>query len=726
MTRPRQATGAKIVVMPTAHSRPPASRRARVLGGFAVAAAVIAGCSGSGRTQPPSTSNPPAPALSSTSIAASPPSSSSTPPTVPDDIGLGTTIADIPSAPVHPLDGLTPAELGVMRDVLTTSGLVAPSTRYPYVGLHPPDKAEVAAWSPGSAFGRAADVVLHDVDTGAITEAVVDLVGRTVVSTTPAPQLIPGYVSEEFTDAINAAKNDIGMVRALDARGIQPNAAICYAFSPGAARAAEEVGKRLLRVSCYARDGAGSSFWSRPIESLVATVDVDTDQVLSVVDGGSHPTTTDTPVASRPALAPIEIGAPRGSNVTVAGSSAEWAGWRFRWRFERRVGMIIDEVSIDAGTGRVPVLYEASLSDLYVPYQNPDPAWSWRTFLDAGEFGLGSTMSELQPGIDCPTTAIFAPGVVVNDLGDANTLARAICLFERPTGTPSWRHAGGDIGQAAVGAAGGTELVARAISTVGNYDYLVDVVFGLDGSIRFDVAAAGVVLQQAVDAADETAFEASAAHDHGVLVAPNLVGVHHDHFLAFRLDLDVGGTANRFVDRHLVAAPVGGDQGRTGIWQTSDELTAVEGPVALPAVPGSDVWRFEGATTNALGQRPAYVLDPMGAMATPLVAPDDPGLARAPWSASPLWVTAYDPTQIWAGGRSLPDGGAPEDGLPVWVAAQRSIVDTDLVAWFTVGFHHIVRAEDLPTMPIHRAGFELRPENVFPANPLLGFEQPAG
>lgn len=715
--------------MPRPDRFPPRRARRRFLACLAAALLSFAGCSSGSPSSPlpPATTNPPAPGITAVGDPATNPSAPGTTPadapTAPSGdqgLGLGTTIAQLPAGDAHPLDGLTPAELAVIRDTLSAAGFVTPTTRYPYVGLHPPDKAQVAAWRPGSAFGRAADVVLLDLATDAVTEVVVDVVAGTVVSSAPAPDFLPAYVLDEFTTAIASAKNDLRVVRALDARGIQPNGAMCFPFSPGAARTPEELGRRLLRVSCFAEEGAGPTFWSRPIEGLVATVDVDSGEVLSVSDSpGGLPGVGAPAAPPRPALAPIEIAAPQGPNVVVAGSSARWAGWQFRWRFDRRVGLIVADVSIDVGTGRVPVLYEASLSDLYVPYQNPDPAWSWRTFLDAGEFGMGSTIAELQPATDCPATAIFAPGAVVNDAGDAQTVARAICLFERPTGTPSWRHAGADLGVSTSGGPG-VELVARAVSTVGNYDYLVDVVFGLDGSIRFDVAAAGVVLQKAVDAVDEAAFEASADHDHGVLVAPGLVGVNHDHFLDFRLDLDVGGPDNRFVQRRLVADPVAGDPGRTGIWRTDDVVAPVETAVAAPAVPGSEIWRFESSAPNALGQRPAYVLDPLGSMVTPLVAADDPGLARAPWALSPLWVTAYDPSQQHAGGRSLPDGGAAEDGLAVWAAAARPIADRDLVAWFTIGFHHIVRSEDLPTMPVHRATFELRPENVFPANPLPG------
>ena len=49
----------------------------------------------------------------------------------------------------------------------------------------------------------------------------------------------------------------------------------------------------------------------------------------------------------------------------------------------------------------------------------------------------------------------------------------------------------------------------------------------------------------------------------------------------------------------------------------------------------------------------------------------------------------------------------------------RTIADTDLVAWYTVGFHHIPRPEDWPVMPVAWHSFELRPVGFFTRNPAL-------
>jgi primary-amine oxidase len=57
--------------------------------------------------------------------------------------------------------------------------------------------------------------------------------------------------------------------------------------------------------------------------------------------------------------------------------------------------------------------------------------------------------------------------------------------------------------------------------------------------------------------------------------------------------------------------------------------------------------------------------------------------------------------------------------LPAWTKANRSIENTDLVVWYTMGYHHVPSAEDFPVMPTQWLQFELRPFNFFSRNPAI-------
>jgi len=162
--------------------------------------------------------------------------------------------------------------------------------------------------------------------------------------------------------------------------------------------------------------------------------------------------------------------------------------------------------------------------------------------------------------------------------------------------------------------------------------------------------------------------------------------------------------------------------GRRSLWRLAEENVAEEGPLGASGHNGDEVWRIVNPNlTNRLGQHPGYELRP-GHSATSLLAPDDFPQRRAEFSAAPLWITAYDPNELYAGG-PYPNQSKGGDGLPVYAARHRPVANADIVLWYTMGFHHLPRPEDWPVLPTMWHSVSLVPYGFLGRNPALGLRQ---
>ena len=129
-------------------------------------------------------------------------------------------------------------------------------------------------------------------------------------------------------------------------------------------------------------------------------------------------------------------------------------------------------------------------------------------------------------------------------------------------------------------------------------------------------------------------------------------------------------------------------------------------------------WKIVSADQrNGLGQPTAYRLLAYSPVPT-FSSPQSMASRRATFMTRQLWVTAFDPDEMHAAGR-YPNQSAGGDGLPAWTAADRNLVDTDLVVWHSFGLHHLPRPEDFPVQPVVTAGFALQPSGFFDENPAL-------
>ena len=154
---------------------------------------------------------------------------------------------------------------------------------------------------------------------------------------------------------------------------------------------------------------------------------------------------------------------------------------------------------------------------------------------------------------------------------------------------------------------------------------------------------------------------------------------------------------------------------RRSLWQLEAVPMPTEG--GLSARNGPEVWRIENpAVTTALGHHPGYQIEGDGA--TSLLAPDDWPQRRAAFSAQNLWITARREGELHAAG-AYPNQSRGGDGLPAYADGE-SIAGTDLVAWYTLGFHHVTRPEDWPILSTVWQSVKLRPYGFFTRNPGLG------
>lgn len=631
----------------------------------------------------------------------------------------------------HPLDPPTWQEHWAVLEVLRTAERLDDSTSFSLVLLQPPEKQAVWAWRGGERLPRTLQVVTRR---GTVTsEAIVDVANRTLLSWTDVPGAQAPWLDSEFEVMADEVKQHPAFLEAMARRGITDLFFIrCSGGPPGRFGLEEERGRRVAHVECQDTRGVRNT-WTRGIEGLTVVYDMDAREVLRVVDEGVVPVPTTVADYDAGALGaptvnahPMRIDQPAGAAYTLEGNQVAWDSWRFHVRPDQRVGTVISLVRWVEEARERPILYEGSLSEIFVPYMDPSAGWYTRNFLDAGEYTAGGLIKPLTRGVDCPAGAAYLSMVVTGDDGRPRDVPDVICLFERYAGDMAWRH----LAQTHEGRPK-RDLVVRSVAVLGNYDYVFDWIFQQDGSMRVATGATGIAEAKPVtprDALVATATNGNGtgngaaevrADAYGRFVDGNIVAVNHDHYFSYRLDLDVDGAVNTVRKDLLKTEMLPADHARRSVWvvEGAPLRTEAEGKLMVdmhrPAL-----WRVTSQDVrNRNGYATSYQLVP-GMSVMTLLAENDWPRQRAGFIDHHLWVTPYRADERYAAGM-YPTLSEPGEGLPRWTAANRSIEQTDVVLWYTAGMHHVVRAEDWPVMPVVWNTFELRPFDFFGGNPAL-------
>ena len=625
------------------------------------------------------------------------------------------------------MDPLTAGEYSAVLEILKAASVVGAASLYALVTLQEPAKSQVLTWKVGEKVNRAAFVI---VKRGSETfESIVDLTNRRVVDWKQIPDVQPGMLlSQEYNFIQMLVLGHPEWRSAIRERGIENlRDVVCQPFTVGYFGLAEEEGRRLFKVVCYDSSGI-SNFWGRPLEGLTAVVDPDRREVVRIIDTGRVPIPK-APVdfdqesvgRLRKAPHPIVYQQAGGPGFRLDGRTVSWQNWSFHFRVDPRLGLVISLVRYqDQGKVR-SILYQGSLSELFLSYMDPDVGWYFRAFMDAGEYGVGKLAVPLQQGIDCPETAVFFDSIFVHDWGESYRQERTACLFERYSDDLAWRHYEVLTGETETRKR--TDLVLRSISAIGNYDYVFDWVFRQDGSIQVAVGSSGVEQVKAVKSRTIADDQDGRDTAYGRMVADHTVAVNHDHFFSFRLDLDVDGPENSFLYEHLKPKSTEGESPRPSVWFVDSRIAETEREARLRInLERPALWRvINPHVKGPVGYPVSYQLKP-GRNAVFLLSPEEMPQKRAGFTQFHLWATHYNPGERYAAG-TYPNQSKGGDGLPSWAGSSSSIRKTDLVLWYTLGFHHVVRAEDWPVLPTSWTSFELRPFDFFARNPALDLPQ---
>ncbi|XP_071160749.1 putative amine oxidase [copper-containing] [Mytilus edulis] len=416
------------------------------------------------------------------------------------------------------------------------------------------------------------------------------------------------------------------------------------------------------------------------------------------------------PSFNRPLKDPSQV-SPDGIRYNINDRHVSYTYWEFDVGMSVFYGPRLNDIRYKGER----IAYEISLQELATFYSGDKPQEHILNFLDT-TWKIGALAKYLHPGVDCPNDATFISSSFKVDTQDKPlTNERAFCIFEFNTGMPLRRHNGyfKYLHRFYEGVAN-VALILRTIPTIGIYDYVIDFIFYQNGVMEVKITPTGIVTSSWHDHDNPYSFQ----------VNNNLMSPLHQHLFNFKMDLDIKGTSNRFetidIEPDVVdnvchkkrGAKIVQNRFIKRLKQTELEAAYTfnfEYPKLLTFVNNNKKDKF--------GNSPGYKLLNKG-MTKVIRPPNDGNNPAVSWSQYQLAVTKYKDSEPYSSS-VYTHSDNPVINFQEFIDDNENIVDEDLVAWVTMGMHHVVQKEDLPVThtPGQSHSTFLIPFNYFDESP---------
>ncbi|PGH13252.1 hypothetical protein AJ79_03811 [Helicocarpus griseus UAMH5409] len=386
----------------------------------------------------------------------------------------------------------------------------------------------------------------------------------------------------------------------------------------------------------------------------------------------------------------------------------EYMGWSFYMSHSRSLGLMFFDIKFKGER----ILYELSLQETLSQYGGNQPKAASTVYHDS-YYSLGTRAGTLLEGYDCPFGSTFL-NLTYHDANHTVVNQNALCIFETDPGVPLSRHRSSDRGSRwgfdDLGVIKGNALVTRTVVTVGNYDYMFDYAFNIDGSLEISVRASGYL---------QASPYYKTQKKWGPRIQQGTQGSLHDHILTWKADFDIVDSANSFEISKLVAVEqsqpwfpeLGGFEQielQTRYLEKEDRFNYEPNNQAIYSVVNRD-------KKNAWGENRGYRIIP-GLSNIHLTTLNSPFSRRnSEFAKQNLAVTRQHDNEPFANSvQNVNLPWRPQQDFSRFFDGE-SLDQEDLVVWLNMGMHHFTRAEDMPVTLYSEAhaSITLSPQNFF-------------
>eukprot|EP00535_Pseudo-nitzschia_heimii_P009951 CAMPEP_0197175990 /NCGR_PEP_ID=MMETSP1423-20130617/2050_1 /TAXON_ID=476441 /ORGANISM="Pseudo-nitzschia heimii, Strain UNC1101" /LENGTH=877 /DNA_ID=CAMNT_0042625265 /DNA_START=118 /DNA_END=2751 /DNA_ORIENTATION=+ len=439
--------------------------------------------------------------------------------------------------------------------------------------------------------------------------------------------------------------------------------------------------------------------------------DTNPNRRLRVSDFVSSSTTKEEPSSGTKTKGPRNrnLRTVRGGGGNGTGHRVTWLGWSFHVSSDQMHGMVIRNLSFKGER----LAYELSFQEYFASYSamgGPGQTVYFDTNWEVGEY------SPLELGLDCPEDATLLP-IVQHDGDRAEVSKNLMCIFEKPTGEPLWRHEFSKRDR--VEGIGRTVLQVRVVSVMGNYDYIPTLTLMADGVMKVDVEMGGYLQAgYSVDSTDDN----PESPWFGTRLRDNMAGLLHDHIIGMKADLDVGGVRNTLKAgkiKYGTYEEATGGKHPAPLWHTSDGVKYMDwetiGDERGISHTDYDAIVIESDTKNRWGSRRSYEIVFDHSIPRQVFPEWHPLGAATAWQYSNVAITRQKDRERYCSFPSNYQVGRafPSFDLREFQKDQDPVVGEDLVFWIMFGLQHYPKAEDVPLVSNFGSGFVLKPRNMY-------------